>query len=166
MVMKCFLLSIFLIVATLSVSREQGAPQWFLDRVKPFGVSVQNLGDSIWTTFAAPTGARQSYLNFYAMQCASATVRDVTVDDAFVIVGALTANKTAKGYNCFFLLFNRYGELVYEKDLGPGTCTDLSRSVIECSNADRSFRVIIRRERKQWYCKANWYATSTPPQFK
>lgn len=145
-----FLFCIF--ASTLSFG--QGAPQWFLERVEPFGDAVSNLGDSLWTTYYCDeeVAANNDILfDFFAVPCHHLTVEDVSLSDVFVIMGYLKFSDEADGSNLLFHVFDVNGHLVYHRSLGLGDLYgNIDKGRLICNDHYDRFRVAITRQGGQW----------------
>jgi hypothetical protein len=145
-----FLFCIF--ASTLSFG--QGAPQWFLERVEPFGDAVSNLGDSLWTTYYCDeeVAANNDILfDFFAVPCHHLIVEDVSLSDVFVIMGYLKFSDEADGSNLLFHVFDVNGHLVYHRSLGLGDLYgNIDKGRLICNDHYDRFRVAITRQGGQW----------------
>lgn len=145
-----FLFCIF--ASTLSFG--QGAPQWFLERVEPFGDAVSNLGDSLWTTYYCDeeVAANNDILfDFFAVPCHHLTVEDVSLSDVFVIMGYLKFSDEVDGSNLLFHVFDVNGHLVYHRSLGLGDLYgNIDKGRLICNDHYDRFRVAITRQGGQW----------------
>ena len=145
-----FLFCIF----TSTLSFGQGAPQWFLERVEPFGDAVSNLGDSLWTTYYCDeeVAANNDILfDFFAVPCHHLTVEDVSLSDVFVIMGYLKFSDEVDGSNLLFHVFDVNGHLVYHRSLGLGDLYgNIDKGRLICNDHYDRFRVAITRQGGQW----------------
>ena len=145
-----FLFCIF--ASTLSFG--QGAPQWFLERVEPFGDAVSNLGDSLWTTYYCDEEVAANndiFFDFFAVPCHHLTVEDVSLSDVFVIMGYLKFSDEADGSNLLFHVFDVNGHLVYHRSLGLGDLYgNIDKGRLICNDHYDRFRVAITRQGGQW----------------
>lgn len=151
--MRNILFLLVFMVSTLSYG--QGAPEWFLEKVKPLGSAVANLGDSIWTTYYHDEDneiSKELPFDFFAVTCSKLAIEDVPFDDVFVIMGFLKLGKEDESDNLMFLVYDDAGHLLYHRSLGLGDLYGyVETGKIICSASQGGFRAAVERVQGVWY---------------